>query len=205
MKYLILILTTFSLISCVTSPSQHYAPQNIQISGEYRQESSGVVFPEQMQGFNRVSITKFDAKAEDVGVGYNHYGKQVALTLYSFPAPKVMSFGSPQEVIDTAKRNLFLNVYERSKQDILQGHQNSKLILERDHILEQGQAKHSGLHASFKYYENHAGKYQEVSSHLYLFQVGDILFKYRISYPVNIDSEREVVGFMKSFVLNSGT
>ncbi len=201
MRYLAIVLVTLSLASCVTT--QNHYPRNVQASGPYKQELSGITFPDQVHGFNRVSITAFDPKAKDIGVGYNHNAKKIALTLYSYPAPKVMSFGSPQHVIDEAKRNLFIGAYERSKQDILNAHPNGDLVSESRFAFQQNARKYSGLHSSFRYHQNHAGTYQEVLSHLYLFQVDELLLKYRVTYPAYAEAEKEVIEFMNALSLSS--
>lgn len=203
MKYFILLITIMTLSSC--NIPQHYIPQPVHATGEYRQESTGVIFPEQLQNFLRAEIIKYDENGTNISAGYNHTSKQIALTLYSYPAPHISSFGSPQNVIDTAKQNLFLNAYAQNKNEIMHIHQNCKLITESNYKLTQGIAILSGSHALFTYTDNFAGTRQEVSSELYLFQVGNSLFKYRITYPININAENEITQFLRSFILHEST
>ncbi|WP_163836715.1 hypothetical protein [Spartinivicinus ruber] len=197
MKRSILVLLIFLLASC--DIQQRYSPQTIPVTGEYKQESTGFTFPNKLNKFKRVKVTKYDKAATNVGVGYNHSTMPIAITLYSYPAQKVTSFGSPKEVIEVAKRHLFDNSYERSKQDVLYGHKNSKLITESEYILEQGDVENIGIHATFTYSEQFAGNQQTVTSHLYLFQIKDMLLKYRITYPEHTNAEVEISEFINSF------
>jgi len=202
MKHSILVIAVFLLTACVTQ--QRYSPQSVQVVGDYKQISSGITFPESLNGFKRVSITKFNEHGTNIGVGYNHFGNQIALTLYVYPAQEIMSIGSPKEVIESAQKQLFDNSYQRSKLDILYAHQNSELTVEEPYKLEK-YGQHAGMHATFKYSEQFAGKYQVVKSHLYLIQIQNELFKYRVTYPENTNSENDVSHFIESLELREST
>ncbi len=193
-KFVFLVLT-FILTSCVTQ--QYSSPQSIHVSGDYKQESTGLTFPEIIQNFRRVALTRFDEKAMNIGVGYNHLEMPIVLTLYSYPAPEVLSIGSPPEVIAAAKKVLFDNAYEENKQSILVAHPNSQFISEESYTV----SGMDGMYALFTYSENFAGSFQKVSSRLYLFQRGDALIKYRISTPESINATNEINQFITNFVL----
>lgn len=202
MKHSIFLIAAFLLTACVTPPT--YSPQSVQVAGDYKQISSGITFPETVNDFTRVSITKFNEQGTDIGVGYNHFGNQIALTLFVYPAQEIMSFGSPKDVIESAEKQLFDNTYQRSKQGILYAHQNSELVGEERYTQEK-YGQHAGMHATFKYSEQFAGKFQVVTSHLYLIQIQNELYKYRVTYPVNSDGESDVSHFIESFDLRYGT
>ncbi|MCP4487173.1 MAG: hypothetical protein GY820_07635 [Gammaproteobacteria bacterium] len=202
MKYIIYLLVAISVLSCATQSK--YIPKPIFASGEYQQVNSGMIYPERIGGFTREKILQFNKNATHIGVGYNNQKSNIALTLFSYPAPTVFSLGSSAEVVQAIKNDLFNKAYERSKQDILQ-HQDSILEREGQRVLSQDSAYIYGEHSSFTYTGQFAGKVQKLSSHLYMFQVGHMLYKYRVTYPITSSAQDEVDQFIDALVLRDGT
>ncbi len=127
----------------------------------------------------------------------------IALTLYIYPAPKFTSFGSPKTVIGEVKENLFHNEFEQNIQIINNSHNITKTVIHKHCFIEQNNIKHKGLHAEFLYSEIFGGSFQPLIFELYLFQSGNFLYKYRITYPKDIDAKKEIKNFMTRLKLKN--
>lgn len=200
MKIFIIFFIVTALVSCVTTPVNRFTPQAIEIKGEYVQPSTSLVFPEERGSFKRVGITQYDEEGSNLAVGYNDIDSKIALTIYSYPAPKLISFGSSPETIQAARDNMFEAIYEGTKREVL-NHKNSILIEESNYILKQGSNNFMGKYSSFEYDGEIAFVRQKVSSHLYLFQVDKNLYKYRVTYPINSNEKNKVENFINEFKL----
>ncbi|WP_428243271.1 hypothetical protein [Gynuella sp.] len=205
MKLRIFIMVFALVLSGCFGSVARYQPQQVNATGMYTHQPSGSNFPEEFEGFYRVSITKFDERENDIGVGYNHKEMPIALTLYIYPEPKVLSFGSPKDVIDLAEQRVFENEFERSVREILLSHQNSKLVTRLNYTLHQSGYRDNGLFAEFSYVEDFAGKYQSLNSQLYLFHIGSWIFKYRATYPETINAKPQIENFMLKFPMHQDT
>ena len=77
--------------SCQSSPAVAQTQQEAG-NGPYVHVGSGFRFPKAVGEFTRVKITEYNAAATDVSVGYNQDlpGKQIAVTVYVYPAPNVL-------------------------------------------------------------------------------------------------------------------
>lgn len=205
MRFISYLFIALMLISCVKQP--YYKPQAINHIGKYTQPSINMVYPEWVGDFKRVSVTKFDPNELNVGVGYNNSNPSlpIAVTVYSSPAPKVTSFGSPQNVIDSANHQLYINAYEGNKRHILSAHKSSVMVEEGPFELNQDKSRLSGMYAKFNYTGWFAGSVNEVESLLYLIKNGSNLYKYRVTYPVALDASELVDRFMKQLVLPGNT
>jgi hypothetical protein len=122
-------LTCVSILGCYHPPIITKNPGLIIVQGVYQHELSGIKFPEYFYGFKRGDILKYDKEGRNTGIGYNLTKNKniVAATIYIYPIPH-SSFGSPQNVIDEARRYLFENHYKEVKQDIIRHHQSAKVI-----------------------------------------------------------------------------
>lgn len=114
MKYLIALLLALGLSGCQNGQLQ---PQDIPAAGPYRHDGTGIVFPTTSGIFLRTQILRYDERATHVMVGYNSelIAQPVTLTAYIYPIPQVTSFGSPPEVIATARRQLMLDHQKQQK------------------------------------------------------------------------------------------
>ena len=175
-----LLLISASMFGCKTID-----PIQKGTNGEYIHSETQVVFPRNLGAFQRDKYHVYDAKGKDISVPYNLHSQadQVAVTIYSFPAPKVTSIGSPKEVVIGARTVLF-NQYANSQIEYLSAkHQSGKLIERKEIPNKIGTPEIKGVFALFNYEESFAGKRQDVLSELYLFQKDKWLIKYRITYP----------------------
>ena len=125
-----------ALTACALAVPAGAAPvdvQTLQVAGTYR-HPSGVEFPAAVAGFARVEVTQFDAKGEDVGVGYNFYGKAgdtkapLAVTLYIYPGARVSQVGSPPKVVEQSRRQVLEAEFAHVQNDIVAAHPDARLL-----------------------------------------------------------------------------
>lgn len=199
MKYFIAILSLVLIVSCKSTPP--FEPVTVQATGDYQQFHTGLTFPESVVQFKRTSITQFDSSGSNIGIGYNLDSKKIAVTIYSYPAPKVSSFGSPENVIKQAEKGLFDNVYHHNKQAIMTKYQDARLISESGYQPPQVTTGYMGMQSSFAYTGYVLGQKQLVKSYLYLIQFEGKHFKYRITHPDNVDAKMEIEQLIKKLNL----
>lgn len=178
--------------------------ENSEAAGSYIHKPSSMVFPQTINDFKQADINFYDKERSDMSVGYNLFipSRIVAATFYVFPAPQIVSIGSPPNVVDTAKEITANNQFENTKQSILQDHPRAKLLDENDTSLLQVGVNQLGKMATFEQEDIFANKRQLVQSQLYLFCYADSNWsiKYRFSYPKSFDATKEIEDFMRSLL-----
>ena len=122
-------LLSISLVGCPARPRPLAQPQTILTEGSYTHRS-GMTFPLAVEGFRRSIVQRYDQEGLDVSAGYDLYdpSHKIAATVYVYPAPSLVSIGSPPEVVETAHARLAKNEFEARKREILQSHPWSRLI-----------------------------------------------------------------------------
>lgn len=162
-------------------------------SGDYTHPESGMVFPESIGAFHRVQITQYTPKEKDVGVGYNinNHSFPISATVYIYPAPGIISIGSPPDVIEGARKHLFRNHFDVVKNDIMACHIDAKLISDNDCTITMGKHYRNGRKATFELAYTFGTQRQDSISELYLFQNGKWFIKYRFTFPKTAKTESE--------------
>lgn len=164
-------------------------------------ERSGIEFPATLGGFAREgTLKKYAADGSDVSAGYNYVGPDgaVAATTYVYPSPKLVSIGSPQQVIDTARDKLRKGEFARCKQEIQQAHPQAVLISEGSFTTGSGR---TGSMAEFEYTQPFAGAVQLVKSRLYLLTYvnGRWTVKHRTTFPADRPLQPKVDQYVRDF------
>lgn len=195
MKHLFIVLLAFMIAGCIT-PS--YKPQNIEVGGAYTQVGTGITFPPSSGIFRRVQLVSFNQQARHMYVGYNSelIAQPITVSAYVYPGPAISSFGSPPEVIATARQKLWSDHQEQQKQEILLAHPGGQLIAESAVTLPYRGQSVSGLRVDYEFQEPFQGEVQKINSTLYLFDLGDNILKFRVSSPISVDSEAPVAKLM---------
>jgi hypothetical protein len=199
----VLLVIIVGLAGCQsTSPNSTSQPNNNEVAGSYTHQPSGMMFPQTLADFQRADIKFYDKEGLDMSVGYNIYlpPRMVVATFYVFPAPRLVSIGSPPNVVDTAKEIAVKSQFESTKQAILEAHPGAKLIDEKDTSILQAGGYQSGKMATFEYEDLFAQKRQLVQSMLYLFCYAgsNWSIEYRFSYPKSFDASKDIEDFMRS-------
>lgn len=198
LKGILLISFAFALISCRSI--QPNSPTPLHVNSVYKHARSEMDFPVTIGKFQRVQITQYSPSGDDVGIGYNlnNPASPVVATIYIYPAPGLVSIGSPPNVVGTAKTLLFQGHLNAVKSEILGAHPDAKIISEDDITLTTDEQPHKGRKVSFEYVSSFGGIQQDSLSQLYLFQKYNWMIKYRITFPKNSSwaSEAEVIDLL---------
>lgn len=200
-KQIALIASVLFLTACA-GPA-YFEPQSISVNGQYIQESSGMTYPEMVGSFQRAYITTFEEHEANVGVSYHHVDRvsPIVATVYSTQAPTFISMGSPQNVKDEVRAQLFSNVFEANKSQILISHDDSSMVAEGIYSFSQQNQVITGQYAKFYYKEKFDGSIQDLESWLYLFQIDKTLYKYRITHPILGAVTSKMENFMTQLTL----
>ena len=192
------------LCGCPTMHTHYLAqPERLTVRGAYVHSASKIVMPESVAGFQREAIFRYDADGLDVSAAYNFVtvSHRIAATVYVYPAPSLVSIGSPPDVVAGARAHLTEGEFERRKQEIQHAHPGAALIEQRDTFrTESGQSYPAKL-AVFEYEDVFAGSRIPVRSHLYVFCYvgGKWAVEYRFTRPKGEDADREIQGFIQKW------
>ena len=158
-----------------------------------------MVFPDAVGGWRRVSITRYDDTGRDMGIGYD-FGpseKTIHADVFVYPAPPLVSMGSPQNVIDDARAHLCANAYAQTKADVTNVHPGAMLLEETDIPPPQPGAGPAGKKAVFEFSGGFNGNVQPLRSELdfYCNVGGKWLVMYRFSMPKVVASSEPIASF----------
>ena len=142
-----------------------------------------VVFAPAIDGFDRVEILQYDQEGRDVSASYVFTaGHDIVATVYIYPAPKLVSIGSPANVVAGARWHLMQGEFQGVKHDIMRAHPNAVLKSEEMAYLEFNGERLPGLVARYEYEELLLGAISPLTSDAYLFPWGKWLLKFRATY-----------------------
>jgi len=133
-NFFLAFVASLALSACKSAQPIYLAqPMAVNAQGSYHHLASGMTFPPAVGDFERVKITQYDAAGEDVGVGYNLVSPiaGIAATVYVYPAPSLLSIGSPPDVVASARGTLCNNEFARRKKELVDAHSGARLIQER--------------------------------------------------------------------------
>lgn len=149
------------------------------------QTASGMTFPAHVGSFRRANITNYTTDGRNVGVSFNLVDPRnlIAVTAYVYPARRVYSFGSPQNVVNESHRILEGNEFAAVTKDILAAHPTAKVLSREYALLAAGGQRLPGHRAVFEYEDVFAGRRQRLVSEAVLFTVGKWYLKYRATGP----------------------
>ena len=151
---------------------------------------------------------RFDKTGLDVGVGYNQTdpAAPVAATIYVYPAPPLISTGSPASVIAAARQRLCKGEFERRKAELAAAHPGAALVEEKDVLLQRGGRQVAGKRAIYDYEAQFGGKFTgpftgvrvPVSSQVYVFCYvgGKWAIQYRFTSPRAVGSSGVIASFL---------
>ena len=182
-------------------------PRDVDVTGPYTQEASGMVFPETVGAFKRDEVISYNSERSDESATYilEKDGKEsVAITIYVYPVPldigSALAKGLPQGDVPGALYMLTEQLFADEENAISEVHRGSE-------ILDEGITSHTergfsfpGTMASFRFNEDFFGDVVKVRSQLYLFSmVGEKwMVKYRVTYPEANDGAAQANQFMRA-------
>ncbi len=201
LKCVCIALVTLPLLGCPMRPSYVGQPNVKSADGLYTHPPSGMVFPTEVGSFRRDVVRRYDTEGLDVSAGYNLISSSalVVATVYVYPAPPIVSIGSPPEVVAAARAMASGREFELRKREILGSHAGARVTEEGECALQQGGLVHSGRRAVFSFKDVFGGQHQILRSELYLFSSvdGKWIVKYRFTYPRSSDVSKHLERFMR--------
>lgn len=163
------------LAGCVEreSPTGSFRPEPVRVGkGEvYVHQGSRFAFPERVKEFERGEVVRYDAEANNVGIGYNDARNGIALTAYVYPA-------------NTARRESLEAHFVVCKAQVYQSHRSVLSLSESPIQLSPGGVEHKGYWATFEFEQEFGQRKQQVGSELYVFKSEDWFVKLRSTFPV---------------------
>jgi hypothetical protein len=171
--------------------------------GPYTQVKTGMTYPVSVGDFQRITVIRYKEDGSDESAGYNRYtpGTEIVATVYVFPSPSLVSFGSPQNVIDGARAHLCDSQFLAIQNEIKGSHPDAILVSQGNATLTQGSATYTGREAFYTLTNaNFAGRRQvPLRSDVYVFCYagGKWTVEYRIDYPVVHDASGAIADFMR--------
>jgi hypothetical protein len=192
---------------CDAARADYYSqPQELDITGNYTQNASGMEFPETVAGFMRNGIVRYNSEGSDEEVDYllDMPGKEIGISVYVYPVPanlgEELAKALPRSDLYPALLMFSEQLFADEEQGILQVHPGGDLLDEKQTSHNQPGISYPGYVAAFRYREEFFGRTQRVRSELYLFpMVGkNWMVKYRITYPDGLDASTQVDAFMRA-------
>ena len=192
------------LCGCPTVRPHYLAqPEPVVIIGTYVHPASKITMPESVAGFQRDMVLRYDVDGLDVSAGYNLGSAihQIAATVYVYPAPGLVSIGSPPDVVADARAHLTEGEFERRMQEIQRAHPGATLIGQRDTLRTENGQPYPGKLAVFEYEDMFAGSKVPLRSHLYVFCYvgGKWAIEYRFTHPKSEDADKEIQEFIEKW------
>ncbi len=206
MKHILLLLIPFlaaTAFGCLSNEPEGQ-PGVVEVEGTYVHKGSKIEFPTSVGLYERTGVNQYDTAGKDVSAGYNLYSPlaPIAITVYVYPAPGVLSIGSPPNVVAAAKDLVLRDHFEAVKQEITKVHPIAQLISEENVPIQQSGATYQGIKAAFQFTEVVTERSIDLTSLVFLYDYDDWYIKYRVTYPTlaKANSEPEVEQFVRQFV-----
>jgi hypothetical protein len=189
--------TTAALAALCSACGQSFSgatqPAQIETTGVYAHRGSGFSFPEGVGEFSRVAVTQYNADATDISVGYNldRPGRQVAVTVYVYPAPPVEG--------ESAQERSCSEQFDSIKSDVEHAHSGARLIAQTAAASPDPGYDKAGKKAVYEFEGVFAGKEQPLRSdaELYCYVAGSWFVAYRTTAPRGIDYVPELQRLMR--------
>lgn len=148
----------------------------------YVHRGTGFSFPAAVGEFRRAQIEQYNPEGTDVGVGYNLYSadKQIAVTVFVYPAPRV---------IGAAQRSACNDEFRSVKSDIEKAHAGARQLQEEAMPSPMPARQETGEKAVYEFGGNFAGIDQPLRSEadLFCYVSGPWFVAYRTTAPAKLD------------------
>src|ERR1700712_4291255 len=190
-----------ALIAAACLPACPLAAEELHPEGPFTEPATGMTFPQAIGDFQRVNVYKYNPDGSDESAGYNRMtpGSEIAMTVYVFPSPPLLSIGSPKEVVDGAREHLCNDQFHNIEQEVMQAHPTAVLLSEDAVSLNQLGRDFAGHKAVYKLDDlPWVGPSQGTRSEAYAFCFvsGKWTVEYRVDSPIDTDAGPAIAQFM---------
>jgi len=195
-------LCIFLLAGCAAqAPKYLQQPAPVAAQGDWRLEPSGMVFPAELAGFQRVTVARVSQTQPDAAVSYNLTGEAgpMAATLYLSRAPILPTVGLSPDAVAGARARACRAEFETAKRDISALHA-TRLLEERTVSLRKNARLRRGRLAVLAYPANFAGRRQPLRTDLadFCFAGDDWSLQFQFTYPEGLDGETRLAAFLQA-------
>ena len=163
-----------------------------------------MAFPPAIGDFKRVEIVRYDETGLDMSAGYNFESPDlnIVATVYVYPAPSLRSFGSPADVVQSARAKLCGDEFKRRQREVMAFHPDARLVSEEAVGRPQAGPAVEGRKASYEFDAAFRGRRQSLHSELYVycFIADKWAFEYRFTSQRSPDPGARIAAFMKALV-----
>jgi len=189
----LLIAASTLCLACPDTRRQPPEPVKLTVQGLYTHEASGMAFPERVDPFIRGDIVRYDSKGKHISAGYNlvSFVCPIAATVYIRAAGRVISIGSPPDVVAEAHAMVLQKEFYAEMRVIEGVHPGARLMATDEATLVQGGKPQVGRKAVYEFNEGTEWFPKRNTSRLYLFRYGKWNIKYRFTYPSIIDTQAD--------------
>lgn len=154
----------------------------------YVHAGTGFQFPATVGEFQRAQVEKYNPEETDVGVGYNLYSadKQIAVTVFVYPAPPVRDAAKPAACADQ---------FRSMKSDIERAHPDARLVEETTVPSPMPARTETGRKSVYDFSGTFAGTQQALRSEadLFCYVSGPWFIAYRTTAPAKLNYEPDLM------------
>jgi hypothetical protein len=162
-------------------------PVEIPAEGTFRQEASGMEFPEEVGPFVRLKLVRYDEGGLDVSAGYGAAGPvgSIQATVFVYPLASFTRFLASDEQVGQIRSELQARELAGCKQAILKSMPDAVLQVQEDVTVENGGVPRSGKRVAYGIPNAFGVPGLKGSTLLYLFfePGGEWIVSYRFTYP----------------------
>lgn len=180
-----LLLCSSLIVGCETPPEARTA-DSVALGPDFvGHPASGIRFPETLAGFERGELKTYDEEGKDRSFAYNRvtFLDQIVLTLYVYPAPSLVSIGSPDSVVESALRHQIDAQFESAIAPFLEKNADATLLVDQSRDLPFCGLRLPGRGALYR--TPHSAVFPGLTaiSRLELYRDGEWWIKLRATYP----------------------
>lgn len=165
--------------------------------------ASGIRFPESLAGFERGEVKAYDGDGEDQSFAYNRVTllEQIVLTLYVYPAPSLVSIGSPDDVVESALRHQIDLQFESAVGSFLEKNSEATLLVDQSRELPFCGLQLPGRGALYRTPNSAVFPGVTAISRFELYRNGEWWIKLRATYPEAIAerADRSIAKLVEAF------
>lgn len=127
----VLLALSVTVFGCETPPEARTADSIALAEDFVGHAPSGIRFPESLAGFLRGEVRTYGDSA-NMSFGYDGLSLRgpITLTFYVYPAPAMVSIGSPDDVVESARRRQLDLEFESCAEDVVEKYPSVELVSE---------------------------------------------------------------------------
>lgn len=175
-----------SLLAGCETPAEARTADSVAPGPDFvEHRGSGIRFPETLAGFRRGELNVYDEDGEDQSFAYDRVTllEVIALTLYVYPAPALVSIGSPDSARESALRRQIDLQFESAVEPFLGRNSQATLLVDQSRELPFCGTRLPGRGALYRTPNRSVFPGVTAISRFELYRDGEWWIKLRATYP----------------------